>query len=145
MISSKKKMIGEGMTFDRDTLQVTCLSVGNPHVVVHVKKDTNNWKAIGRMIEQDKRFPKRTNVEFVQVISPKVLGVFVWERGAGETGSSGTGAAASLAAMVVGGKSSRSVTINFPAGKMQASWPSDESEISTTALVEFVGVIEVAN
>lgn len=143
MISSKEKIIGEDMTFAQEKLKVTCVSVGNPHVVVHVKKFMENWKAVGQMIEQDKRFPKRTNVEFVQVVSPKNLNVLVWERGAGETGSSGTGAAASLAAMVVAGNSSHSVTINFPAGKMQASWPSDSSEISTTAPVEYIGAIEV--
>ncbi len=143
MISTKEKIVGQGMTFGQERLKVTCLSVGNPHVVVHVKRFMENWKAIGQLIELDKRFQKRTNVEFVRLVSRNILDVLVWERGAGETGSSGTGAAASLSAMVVAGKSSRSVTINFPAGKMQASWPSDSSEISTTAPVEFVGVIEV--
>ena len=144
MLSSDETVLGKRMKFADKQLTVTCVSVGNPHVVVHTDRPIEDWREIGSVIEHDRRFPKRTNVEFVQVESPKKLSVMVWERGAGATGSSGTGAAASLAAMVVSGQTKRAVTINFPAGQMKAAWRSDDSEISTTAPVECVGMIEMA-
>ena len=84
--------------------KVHCVSMGNPHCVVFVKDpDTVDLPELGPLFEHHEAFPRRTNTEFVQVISRNHLRMRVWERGAGETLACGTGACASLVAAVLTG------------------------------------------
>ena len=72
--------------------------MGNPHLVLFVDDpESARVTQHGPRLEHDERFPRRTNVEFVAVRSPEVLAMRVWERGAGETQSCGTGACAAAA------------------------------------------------
>jgi len=102
---SKVPMLGEGNCINQDlqvngeAYKVTCLSVGNPHCVVFVDAvDDFPVQRVGSKIENHKVFPKRTNVEFAQVLSENEVKVRVWERGCGETLACGTGACASVVA-----------------------------------------------
>ena len=73
-------------------------SVGNPHLVCFVADPAAVPVTVhGPVIEHDARFPQRTNVEFIRVVTPDTIEMRVWERGAGETLSCGTGACASVA------------------------------------------------
>jgi diaminopimelate epimerase len=72
--------------------------MGNPHFVVFVDDPTTaRVSQHGPRLEHDRRFPRRTNVEFVAASAPDTLTMRVWERGAGETQSCGTGACAAAA------------------------------------------------
>jgi diaminopimelate epimerase len=102
---SKIPMLGEGTAVNQDllvngeTYKITCLSVGNPHCVIFVDAvDDFPVQQIGPKIETHRVFPKRTNVEFAQVLSETEVKVRVWERGCGETLACGTGACATVVA-----------------------------------------------
>jgi diaminopimelate epimerase len=102
---NKIPMVGEGTCIDEDlqvdgeSFKVTCLSVGNPHCVIFVD-DVDDFpvQRLGPKIETHSVFPKRTNVEFAQVLGENEVKVRVWERGCGETLACGTGACATLVA-----------------------------------------------
>ena len=97
--------INKPLDVDGKILMATALSMGNPHCVIFVNNiDNYPVDVIGPKVEDHKLFPKRTNVEFVQVISRKRLKVRIWERGVGETLACGTGACASVVAAKVLGK-----------------------------------------
>ena len=93
------KFINEDLQVDGDVYKATCLSVGNPHCVIFVDSiDDFPVERVGSKIENHQLFPKRTNVEFAQVLSENELKVRVWERGCGETLACGTGACATVVA-----------------------------------------------
>ena len=102
---SKIPMLGHGMCINEDLhvngekYKVTCLSVGNPHCVIFVDAvDDFPVQRVGSKIENHRFFPKRTNVEFAQILGENELKVRVWERGCGETLACGTGACATVVA-----------------------------------------------
>jgi len=102
---SKIPMLSQGTCVNEDlqingkAYKVTCLSVGNPHCVIFVDAvDDFPVQSVGPKIENHRFFPKRTNVEFAQVLSEKEVKARVWERGCGETLACGTGACATVVA-----------------------------------------------
>jgi len=102
---SKIPMLGQGtcvnedLQVNGDAYKATCLSVGNPHCVIFVDAvDDFPVQRVGSKIENHQIFPKRTNVEFAQVLSENEVKVRVWERGCGETLACGTGACATVVA-----------------------------------------------
>jgi diaminopimelate epimerase len=105
MERNKIPMVGQGTCVNEDlqvngeTYKATCLSVGNPHCVIFVDAvDDFPVQRVGSKIETHSLFPKRTNVEFAQVLSENEVKVRVWERGCGETLACGTGACATVVA-----------------------------------------------
>ncbi len=127
--SSKIPMTGTGK-FVNETLQVngeqykaTCLSVGNPHCVIFVEGvDDFPVQQLGPKIENHKFFPKRTNVEFAQVVSKNELKLRVWERGCGETLACGTGACATVAAANILGKTNSKVKVHLLGGCLEVEY-----------------------
>jgi len=113
-----------------ETFNATLVSMGNPHCVIFVD-DLSKIAIddIGPKIESNKMFPDRTNVEFVQVVSPKEAMVKVWERGAGETLACGTGACASAVAGNTLGKLEKDVLIRLPGGNLDIEWQEDKHVI----------------
>lgn len=122
-------MLGEGTFIDQDlevndvTLKATALSVGNPHCVIFVD-DVKDYpvEKLGPAIERHKLFPKRTNVEFVKVLSRDELQVRVWERGAGETLACGTGACASVVAATLLRKIDGAATVHLLGGDLEIEY-----------------------
>ncbi len=108
-----------------ETIKATALSMGNPHCVVFVE-DVEGYpvQKLGPLLENHELFPKRTNVEFVQIISRDKLKVRVWERGVGETMACGTGACASVVAAKVLGKVDETVTVKLPGGELTVEYRS---------------------
>ncbi|MEM2537566.1 MAG: diaminopimelate epimerase [Candidatus Bathyarchaeia archaeon] len=105
------------------TLKATALSLGNPHCVMFVENVENYpVETVGPLLENHELFPKRTNVEFVQVSSRNLLKVRVWERGVGETMACGTGACASVVAAKVLGKVDETVTVKLPGGELTVEY-----------------------
>ncbi len=143
--SRLKHLINQKIRIGREEVIATCLAVGNPHCVVPVDSFDFDWKEMGRSIEYAPIFPKRTNVEFVRVISRRKVRVAEWERGAGATGSSGTGAAAAVAAMVMLGRVDRECEVQFDNGSLQVYWDSATNRIELSGPVVHIasGSIEV--
>lgn len=96
-----------------DGVEFVPVSVGNPHAVVH--GDPAEIERIGPVLESHPRFPERTNVQVVRVDRPGHVTARVWERGVGETASSGTGAVAAAAATHGDGE----VDVTFPGGTLR--------------------------
>jgi len=99
------------------------VSVGNPHTVVVA--DPAQIVHIGPLLETNPRFPARTNVEVVRVDRPGEVTARVWERGVGETLSSGTGAVAVAAATHDGGD----VLVHFPGGDLRVRLESGRASL----------------
>ncbi len=115
-----------------------CVSMGNPHAVFFVEDlDSVDVHDLGRAIENDPIFPERTNVEFVEVISPTEVRVRVWERGSGETLACGTGACAVCVAGVTLGLTERNITLHLLGGDLQVSWQEADNHVILTGAAEY--------
>lgn len=104
----------------------TAVSMGNPHFVIFVPDlDEIDLCAAGPALEHHGAFPRKTNVEFVQVLSDGALHMRVWERGAGVTKACGTGACATLVAAALTGRTGRSARVVLDGGELQIAWRED--------------------
>jgi diaminopimelate epimerase len=112
--------VGDPETLDvaGEAVELTPASVGNPHAVVQREPDRQSLLRLGPLIENHERFPERTNVQLVRVDGPNDLSVGVWERGAGETLSSGTSAVACAAVAVARGWCTSPVTVHLTGGDL---------------------------
>lgn len=124
---------------------VTCLSMGNPHCVVFSENiDSVNIQKIGAEFENHPAFPDRINTEFVQPISASHIKMRVWERGAGETLSCGTGACAAAVACILNGycKRDTDIKISLRGGKLSVKWSADgDVYLTGSAQTVFTGEI----
>jgi diaminopimelate epimerase len=110
---------------DREFL-ITCVSMGNPHCAIFVDAvDEFPVARYGPLIETDVFFPKRTNVEFIEVLGRARIKMRVWERGSGETLACGTGAAAAAVAAHEKGLVGRTVTAALPGGRLKIELAND--------------------
>jgi diaminopimelate epimerase len=120
------QVVARELKLDGQTLTFSAVSMGNPHCVVFVPDlERVDFYRLGPLIEKHPLFPKKTNVEFVQVISPLELKVRVWERGAGETLACGTGACAVAVAGVLNRYSDRTAAVTLPGGRLDIEWAED--------------------
>jgi diaminopimelate epimerase len=103
----------------------TRVSMGNPHFVVFVSEFELGWQAVGERISVHRDFSNGTNVEFVKVLSPSAIEVRFYERGVGETMSSGTGSCASALAAIHAGKTRSPVRVHAPGGAQTVEWASE--------------------
>ena len=108
----------EALDVDGETVEFTPVSVGNPHAVIVREPDRAELLRLGPLVENHARFPDRTNVQLVRIDSRRDATVAVWERGAGETLSSGTSACAVAAAAVANGWCESPVTIHLAGGDL---------------------------
>jgi len=129
--------VGETETIELggERIELTAVSVGNPHAVVRLAAGREELLRLGPQIEQHERFPERTNVQFVDVLGPNELTVLVWERGAGETSASGSSAVAAAAAAVANGWCESPVTVRMPGGELRV-------ELDDEARITLVGPAE---
>ena len=105
------------------SIDVTCVSMGNPHCVTFVDEVNDDWVLrVGPQIEHHPAFPRRVNAEFIQVVSPDEFIMRVWERGSGETLACGTGACASAVAGALTGRTNRTVTAHLRGGDLKLEW-----------------------
>ena len=123
----------------------TCVSMGNPHAITMVddvqKFDVEKY---GKLIEVDRVFPNKTNVEFAQIIDKQNIKMRVWERGAGETLACGTGACATEVACYLNGYTNRTVNIQLLGGDLLIEWNEKDNHIYMTgpAVTVFEGELE---
>jgi diaminopimelate epimerase len=144
-VDADGEVVERPLAVDGSTHLVTCVSMGNPHCVVFVDDVRGLPLAeIGPRFEHHPFFPKRVNTEFVRVASRERLEMRVWERGAGETMSCGTGACAAAVAAARTGRAERRAVVALPGGDLQIEWRADDHVVMTGDAVEvFDGRIEV--
>jgi diaminopimelate epimerase len=129
----EQRIVNFPIALDGKKVNITALSMGNPHVVIFVDNvDAIDLPKIGQKVEHHPLFPKRTNTEFVQVISPKQLKMRVWERGSGETLACGTGACASTVAAVLTGQAERNITMELAGGTLFIEWSETDNHVYMT-------------
>ncbi len=105
------------------------VSMGNPHCIIFVEKDSKEYALkYGSAIENDKMFPEKTNVEFVEIISKDEVIINVWERGCGITLACGTGACATTVAGILNGYLNNKVKANLPGGALTIEWAGSPSD-----------------
>ena len=124
----------------------TCVSMGNPHAVTFIKEDVNKFDICkyGAKLEVNKAFPKKANIEFINVIDDKTLKMRVWERGAGETLACGTGACAVTVSAILNGYTKRAVTVHLLGGDLKIEWNKNDNHVYMTgpATTVFEGKID---
>lgn len=127
------KILDRPLTVDGQNFEITCVSMGNPHCVLFVDDVAKApVTTLGPVLERHPLFPKRINVEFIQVIGPAELKMRVWERGAGETLACGTGACASLVAAVLTGRAQREATLHLKGGDLRIRWSEKNNRVYMT-------------
>jgi len=102
------------------------LNVGNPQCAVFARDFDFDWKTLGADLERHPRFPNRTNVSFIRVVDEHTLDVRFFERGAGETMSSGTGSTGAVAAALARGLVRGPVNVLTPAGPLKLVSKNDD-------------------
>jgi diaminopimelate epimerase len=130
----KAKVINEPVTFSPELqYNITCVSMGNPHAVIFTHNiDKLDLPKIGPIIENASVFPRRTNTEFIEVLSADRLKMRVWERGSGETMACGTGACASVVAGILNGHSARKTTVELLGGELTIEWNENDNHVYLT-------------
>ena len=111
------------------------VSMGNPHYVVFCETFPLQWRVLGAEIGRDPHFTHGTNVEFVKVIDRNLIEVRFFERGVGETQSSGTGSCASAVAAIASGRADSPVTVRAPGGAQSVRWPPEGVFLRGTARI----------
>ncbi len=131
-------LVGYPLVVEDRIHPVTVTSMGNPHCSLIVEDlESTDWEGLGRLIEVHPCFPRRTNVEFVQVLDRSNLAVRFWERGVGKTLASGTGGCAAAVAACLNGVSDRAVQVHAPGGILQIHWRED-NQLSLTGPARIV-------
>jgi diaminopimelate epimerase len=129
---------------DRE-FKITCVSMGNPHAVIFLENLSQfPVPYYGSLIENHFFFPKKTNVEFIEVLTPKEIKMRVWERGSGETMACGTGASAAVVASNIKSLTERNVTVHLIGGDLIIEWAGNNHIYMTGPAVEvFEGIINI--
>jgi len=117
-------------------IEVTVVSVGNPHAVLRREPTRDDLLRLGPLIELHPRFPDRTNVQLVRVDGRNQLTAIVWERGAGETSASGSSAVAVAAAAVANGWCESPITVSMPGGSLEVGLDNERNATLTGPAVE---------
>jgi diaminopimelate epimerase len=128
-------------------LRIGAVSMGNPHAVMQVPSvGTAPVDTIGPAVENHSRFPERTNVGFMEVVSRNQIRLRVYERGAGETQACGTGACAAVAVGRRWGLLDSEVLVEAPGGRMTVRWngPGEHLWLTGPAIQVYEGTIDLA-
>ena len=123
-----------------------CVSMGNPHAITLIN-DIEKFDVVkyGKIVESDKHFPNKTNVEFVQVLDKNTIKMRVYERGSGETLACGSGACASVVSCVINGLTKRNVRVNLLGGYLNIEYNENNNHVYMTgpAVLVFNGEINL--
>lgn len=133
VICDRTLAIDEPITVNGVEYRMTGVSMGNPHAVIFTKRVRGlDLEWLGPAFEYHGRFPKRVNVEFVEVVNSRILKARVWERGSGETLACGTGACAIAVAGVLNHFTERKVTVQLSGGDLFVDWQKETDKVLLT-------------
>lgn len=143
-VGLEEKIINEAVFFCDNFYNVTCVSMGNPNCVIMLE-DISRKKALqlGPYVENSKYFPNRTNMQLCKVLDRNTIQIEIYERGAGYTHASGTGACAAAAASHKLGLVENKVTVQMQGGKLLVEFAEDD-RIYMTGPVVYIGSITLA-
>jgi len=134
---AQEQLVDALLVVDGMDYHITCVSMGNPHCVIFVDDlEKVNISVVGPLIETNPLFPKKINVEFVQVINKGKVRMRVWERGAGITMACGTGACATLVAGVLNNKLDHKAIVELDGGPLLIEWGLDQHVYMSGPAVE---------
>jgi diaminopimelate epimerase len=120
------------LNVEGEQLRVTALLMGNPHCCIFVEDfDELDWRKVGRALQSHAQFPERTNVVFIRVTDRLNIELRIWERGVGETFSSGTGACAASVASMINDQTERRIKVWMPGGQIEVEWRADNEVVMT--------------
>lgn len=123
----------------------TCVSMGNPHAITLVENvESFDVEKYGKILEVDKHFPRRCNIEFIEIKDRGNVKMRVWERGAGETFACGTGACATVVACCLNNYTNSNVNVELLGGILQIEWNKKDNHVYMTgpATTVFEGQID---
>ena len=134
------------LEIDAEIVEVSALSMGNPHAVQIVKSvDSAPVSQQGPQIESHQRFPQRVNAGFMEIVDEHNIRLRVYERGSGETLACGTGACAAAVAGICLGHLTSPVKVTTRGGELEIHWAGNDSPVLMTGPAEtvFEGVIDI--
>jgi diaminopimelate epimerase len=127
-----ERVVSYPLVVEGQTWPITALNIGNPHCLIFVEDFASlDWRRWGSLIETDRQFPERTNVTFIRVLDRSRIEVRIWERGVGETFSSGTCSCAAALASIVNDRTERRVNVQTPGGRIAVEWREDGEVVLT--------------
>ena len=133
VISTEKPVKNLELEAENKKFKFTCVSMGNPHAITIVENTKEfDVEKYGKVLEVDKAFPKKANIEFAQIIDRQNINMRVWERGAGETLACGTGACATAVACNLNGLTGRKVNIELLGGTLNIEWNEIDNHVYMT-------------
>lgn len=144
-VQNTEKVIDYPIQVAGKSFKMTCVSMGNPHVVIFCDDLNINLNEIGPLIENHELFPNRTNVHFVKPLAKNEFDMVTWERGSGITMACGTGACACAVAAVLTGNCDRKTLAHLPGGDLELFWSDQDNCVYMTgpATEVFKGQIDV--
>ncbi|MDH3530411.1 MAG: diaminopimelate epimerase [Acidobacteriota bacterium] len=125
------------VVFEDQAFETCILNVGNPVCAVFVDDFDFEWRLLGVELENHQCFPERTNVVFVKVLNESAVEIRIWERGAGETLSSGTCSIAAAVASAHTARTRREVDVHAEGGTTRAVWR-DDGEMLITGSAQYI-------
>lgn len=146
VVADGDRVVDEPIVVDDKEWRMTCVSMGNPHVVVFVDDVAHfELEKYGPLFENHVRFPKRTNTEFVQIISRNEAIMRVWERGSAETWACGTGTCATVMACILNGLTDNDVLVHLRGGDLRIVYDEKSNHVFMTgpATEVFEGEIQL--
>ena len=133
VISTEEPVKNLELEAENKKFKVTCVSMGNPHAITIVENTKEfDVEKYGKVLEVDKAFPKKANIEFAQIVDRQNINMRVWERGAGETLACGTGACATAVACNLNGLTDRKVNIELLGGTLNIEWNETDNHVYMT-------------
>lgn len=133
VLAEGDKVVDEPIEVCGKTWNMTCVSMGNPHAVVFVDNVADfEIEKYGPHFEKHERFPKRTNTEFVEIISREEINMRVWERGSDETRACGTGTCASVMACILNNRTDNKVLVHLRGGDLTIEYNEKTNHIFMT-------------
>jgi diaminopimelate epimerase len=127
------RLLPDSLESSDTNLQVTCVSMGNPHAVFYCKDVSRvPLGRVGPILERAPFFPKRANIHFVQAHRPSEVTMRTWERGSGITLACGTGASAVCVAGVLTGRTERKLLAHLPGGDLELEWKAENNHVYMT-------------
>ena len=133
VISTEEPVKNLELEAENKKFKFTCVSMGNPHAITIVENTKEfDVEKYGKVLEVDKAFPKKANIEFAQIINRQNINMRVWERGAGETLACGTGACATAVACNLNGLTDRKVNIELLGGTLNIEWNETDNHVYMT-------------